>query len=168
MPYSLSHLSDSMALLYTLAGMVGLLLILYILVIISLFKIHKLKKRYNAVLAGTDGKSIEDLIKSNYDTTTRVLAENKAIRQDNQAIHGILEQTIQKIGAVRFAAFEDVGSDLSYALALLDAKDNGVILTSIFSRSTSNTYLKPVKNGVSPYHLSDEENQALQKAMHGN
>ena len=58
-----------------------------------------------------------------------------------------------------------MGSDLSYAVALLDAENNGVILSSIFGREDSRSYVKPIEGGKSTYTLTDEEQQALQKAM---
>ena len=76
-----------------------------------------------------------------------------------------MEDCIQKIGIVRYNAFKDTGSDLSFALALLDSKDNGVVLNGIYSREMSNIYAKPVEKGVSKYVLSDEEKQAIEKAV---
>ena len=71
---------------------------------------------------------------------------------------------LQKIGIVRYSAFSDVGSDLSFTLAMLDAKDNGVILNGIYSADSSNIYAKPITNGTSTYALSQEEKEALEKA----
>jgi hypothetical protein len=65
---------------------------------------------------------------------------------------------------VRFNAFEDTGSDLSFAVALLDADYNGVVLSSIFGRNESRTYAKPVVAGQSSYFLTNEEKEALDMA----
>ena len=66
---------------------------------------------------------------------------------------------------VRYNAFKDTGSDLSFTLALLDEHNDGVVLNGIYSREMSNIYAKPVKNGTSTYTMSDEERQAVQKAI---
>ena len=66
---------------------------------------------------------------------------------------------------VRYNAFKDVGSDLSFALALLDEQNNGIVLNGIYSRDMSNIYAKPIENGKSTYVVSEEEAQAIQKAM---
>jgi hypothetical protein len=66
---------------------------------------------------------------------------------------------------VRFRAFEDMGSDLSYAVALLDAHNNGVVLSSIFGREDSRSYAKPIEDGKSSYPMTQEEEQALKEAM---
>ena len=74
---------------------------------------------------------------------------------------------IQKVGVVRYNAFENTGSDLSFALALLDNKDNGIVLNGIFSRESSNLYAKPVISGKSSYSISEEEEKAIEKAIQG-
>ncbi len=73
----------------------------------------------------------------------------------------------EKVGIVRYNAFQDTGSDLSFALALLDEKNNGVVLNGIYSREMSNIYAKPVENGKSKYTISEEENLAIEKAING-
>ena len=90
---------------------------------------------------------------------------NLAMKAENQRLDGILQTAITHVGVVRFRAFEDMGSDLSYAVALLDAHHNGVILSSIFGREDSRSYVKPIKDGQSSYTLSEEEKQALHEAM---
>ena len=71
----------------------------------------------------------------------------------------------QKIGIVRYNAFKDTGSDLSFSLAILDAHNNGVVLNGIYARDSSNIYAKPIENGQSKYILSNEEKEAIYKAM---
>ena len=63
---------------------------------------------------------------------------------------------IQKIGIVRYSAFRDTGSDLSFTLAMLDENNDGVVLNGIYSREISNIYAKPVKNGKSEYTISED------------
>ena len=75
-----------------------------------------------------------------------------------------IDTCIQKIGLVRYNAFKDVGSDLSFAIAMLDRNDNGVILNGLYGSESSNIYAKPIKNGISKYQLSEEEKTALEIA----
>ena len=58
-----------------------------------------------------------------------------------------------------------MGSDLSYSVALLDSHNNGVVMSSIFGREDSRSYVKPIENGTSTYQLTAEEEQALREAM---
>ena len=76
-----------------------------------------------------------------------------------------VEGCIQKIGIVRYSAFKDTGSDLSFALAMLDENNNGVVLNGIYSREMSNIYAKPIENGKSAYTISEEEKKAIDKAI---
>ena len=75
-----------------------------------------------------------------------------------------LTNTLAGVSLVRFNAFHETGSDLSFSLALLDRQQNGVVITSIFGREESRCYGKPVRNGISSYSLSAEENKALDEA----
>ena len=75
------------------------------------------------------------------------------------------EKSIQKVGIIRYNAYKDTGSDLSFTLALLDENNNGVVLNGIYSREMSNIYAKPIENGKSTYTLSDEEQKAIERAI---
>jgi len=72
--------------------------------------------------------------------------------------------SVQKVGIVRFNPFENVGSDQSFSIALLNGEDNGVVITSLYNREGNRIYGKPIKNGRSSYHLSKEESIAIEKA----
>ncbi len=71
---------------------------------------------------------------------------------------------VQKVGIVRFNPFSDVGGDQSFSIALLDENNDGVVITSLYSRNDNRVYAKPIKNSQSAYLLSEEEKQALNKA----
>ena len=75
---------------------------------------------------------------------------------------------IQKVGIYRYNAYKDTGSDLSFAVALLDEENSGVVFNGIYSREMSNIYAKPVEKGNSSYTLSDEEAEAINKAINSN
>ena len=91
--------------------------------------------------------------------------KNQEIQAYCNKLDNDMAKCIQKIGIVRYSAFKDMGSDLSFTLALLDEKNDGVILNGIYSRELSNIYAKPIKNGKSTYTLSEEEKQAIDLAM---
>lgn len=71
---------------------------------------------------------------------------------------------IQKAGIVRFNPFSEVGGDQSFSVAILDATDSGIVITSLYTRDGNRVYGKPIKNGDSEYTLSAEEKQAIAKA----
>jgi len=70
----------------------------------------------------------------------------------------------QKIGVIRFNPFKEVGGDQSFSIALLDAKNNGFIITGLYTREGNRIFAKPIENSQSKYMLSGEEREALEKA----
>ena len=91
--------------------------------------------------------------------------ENAKLREENARIDALLKTAITRVGVVRFSAFQDMGSDLSYAVAMLDAHNDGVVFSSIFAREDSRSYVKPIENGHSSYTMTKEEGQALKNAI---
>jgi hypothetical protein len=75
---------------------------------------------------------------------------------------------VQRIGLVRYDAFEDMGGRLSFSAALLNASGDGVVITSINGRADTRCYAKPVADGASAHNLSDEEAEAIRLAMADN
>lgn len=76
-----------------------------------------------------------------------------------------LEKSARHIGVVRFDAFHEAGGEQSFALALLNDKKDGVVLSSIHNRESNRVYAKTIKNGESPHHLSEEEKEAIARAL---
>ena len=74
--------------------------------------------------------------------------------------------SIQKVGFVRFNPFQDTGGDNSFSVALLDQKNNGIVLSSLYKRERTNIYAKEVKAGATHIPLSDEEKNVLEIAIH--
>ena len=144
----------------------GFMIVLLIGICLLLEKFSSLNKKYkNFMVKLGNGKNLEE------DLETYMLSVNKVEKQNAEIINQVelidkdLRKCIQKIGIVRYNAFKDVGSDLSFALALLDEQNNGIVLNGIYSRDMSNIYAKPIENGKSNYVVSEEEAQAIQKAM---
>ena len=72
--------------------------------------------------------------------------------------------SIQKVGIVRFNPFSEIGGNQSFSLALLDGNNDGVVITSLYTREGNRVYSKPIKQGKSKYLLSTEEKEAIEKA----
>lgn len=152
--------------LIILSAICILLLIGFIIMII---KLNNINKRYRQFLNKLgDGKNIEEDLENYMYRVERVEKQNAELGNYVKNIDQDLTKCIQKIGIVRYNAFKDTGSDLSFTLALLDEKNNGVVLNGIYSREMSNIYAKPVESGKSKYTLSEEEREAIQKAINSN
>ncbi|MCR5177131.1 MAG: DUF4446 family protein [Anaerovibrio sp.] len=150
---------------YVVTVLVIMMIIMYVLMINLFYNINYMKKRYKKMMTGVDGANLERMIIGCIDDAAEVGKENQQIKKDIEDIKALLQQAITKVAVVRFRAFEDMGSDLSYAVAMLDSDNNGVIMSSIFGREDSRSYVKPVTEGKSSYPLTDEESDALRQAM---
>lgn len=149
-----------------LVGILGILMIIMYLLTINLYyNLNYMKKRYKKMMTGVDGGNLERMVIGCIDGTKEVADENAKLWAENKAIKALLQQALTRVAVVRFRAFEDMGSDLSYAVAMLDSDNNGVIMSSIFGREDSRSYVKPIANGKSTYALTGEEEDALRQAM---
>lgn len=144
-------------------------LVLLIAFLVVATKMSKLSKKYKEFMQKLgNGKNLEEDLENYMYRVERVEKQNGEINSIIKAMDSDLEKCIQKIGIVRYNAFKDVGSDLSFTLALLDENDNGIVLNGIYSREMSNIYAKPVEKGKSTYTLSEEEQEAIRKAVETN
>ena len=149
-----------------LGALAGVIALLLVLVIVLFSRLSSLRSLYEKMMKGEEsGQSMEKMLLDHIEETRRVAEENAKLREENARIDALLQTAITRVGVVRFSAFEDMGSDLSYAVALLDAHNNGVVLSSIFARDDSRCYVKPIENGRSTYAMSKEEEQALDNAI---
>lgn len=143
-----------------------IVILLVIGLVIVIIKFNKISKKYTEFMKKLgNGKDIEEDLENYMYRVERVEKQNAEILNYIKNVDNDLNKCIQKIGIVRYNAFQDTGSDLSFALALLDEENNGVVLNGIYSREMSNIYAKPVENGKSKYTISEEEDWAIQKAI---
>lgn len=146
-------------------GLAGLSAVLLIWNICLQMSLSGLKKRYRQMMTGDEtGKNFEQMLLAHIAKTDRVEEENREIKAELKRISDLLNISVNRIGVVRFSAFKDTGSDLSYAVALLDQNNDGVVFSSIFGREDSRSYVKPIKNGASTYTLTGEEQDAIRQA----
>jgi hypothetical protein len=103
-----------------------------------------------------------------------LLSQFKILNKDLERVDQELEDlkkkhsfSVQKIGIVRYNPFSQVGGDQSFSLAFLDEGNDGVVITSHYTREGNRVYGKPIKGGKSDYSLSEEEKQAIIKAQNG-
>lgn len=136
-----------------------------ILLVINFMLTCKHKKEYISFMKKLGkGTDIDQLLKKYVDDVNEIKKDNAEIKAYYIKLDNDIDSCIQKIGLVRYNAFKDVGSDLSFAIALLDRNDNGVVLNGLYGSESSNIYAKPIKKGESTYKLSDEESYAIEIA----
>lgn len=144
----------------------GINILLLVLYIINIIKLHILRKNYLGFMKKVgEGENLQKTLEKYMDRVGNVEKENTKIQSYCKELDNNISTCLQKVGIVRYSAFKDTGSDLSFTLALLDEKNTGVVLNGIYSREMSNIYAKPVEKGESSYTLSNEEKEAINKAI---
>ncbi len=133
--------------------------------IILTVKNARLHSRYKKYIEGSDGTSIEMKIDDFIKEGIQVKEDIIKIKKDLYSLQEFNKKNLQKIGIVRFSAFSEVGSDLSFSVAILDGNNNGFVISSIYGRDDNRVYAKPLENGQSKYRLSSEEEEAIQLAL---
>ncbi len=91
-----------------------------------------------------------------------VRSELRKLGKEIEVTRGELRETLQHLAVVRYDAFGDTGGKLSWSMALLDDKGDGVVLTSINSRADARTYAKEIRAFASEAKLSPEEQEAIE------
>ena len=153
---------------YFLLGLSALSLILLICTACLFRKLGGFRRRYNTKLAdGNVGEIVDCLAQqtsaiAGLEARLDQLSEKQAKQQQEMA------GCVQKVGIVRFDAFDDVGGEQSFSLALLDGDDSGVVFSSLYGRQDTRVYAKAIARGEGERALSGEEQDALTRALAGN
>lgn len=150
---------------YVLLTMTVMILMALLVFININIKLAKMNKRYRKMMQGMEGENLEKLLIAHIEEVKQVVRKVDGLSEDCKRLESIAKDCVQKVALVRFNAFEDVGSDLSFAIAFLDSYNNGIVISSIYGRNEFRTYSKPIVSGNSTYLLTEEEKQALAQAM---
>lgn len=146
--------------------LLGAIIILLILYITGLIKMHRIRKEYKRFINKLGkGVNIQEILEKHIDRINKTITKNDELEKLYVNLDSDIKNCIQKVGIYRYNAYKDAGNDLSFTLALLDERNDGIVLNGIYSREMSNIYAKPIKNGVSEYKITEEENEALKRAM---
>ncbi len=143
--------------------------LIFILYVLSNIKLSKLRKNYSDFMTKLGkGENIDVMLKDYVSQVQDIKQENKEIEKYCAVLENKENNCLQKIGLVRYNAYKDTGSNLSFAVAILDEENSGIVLNGIYARDSSNIYCKNIEKGESPYALSKEEKEAIYKAINNN
>ena len=143
-------------------------MILFILVIINIVQMKKLKKNYRIFMSGKDAKTLEDTLIQRLDQVDSLLESNEENDRNIKVLSKNMQCTYQKMGLIKYDAFHEMGGKLSFSLAMLDMRNNGFIINAMHTREGCYTYIKEIIDGNSVIVLSEEEQEALKRAMNPN
>jgi hypothetical protein len=153
---------------YVGAAIVGLgiaALVLLLLVLVQARRIGRLRRRLDGLTRGEDGKSLDGVLDAHLDKVFAVARELDELTARTAVQEAVGRRSIQRVGLVRFNPFEDTGGNQSFAIALLDGAGSGIVLSSLHSRTGTRVYAKAVTDGRSDGALSEEESDALRRAL---
>lgn len=140
-------------------------LILFIYCILLHVKLNTLSKKYKYFMDGENGVNIERKLAVEVKEIREATASLDDLFARQEIIQKTQSNTFQKIGFVKYNAFENIGNDLSFALTLLDGNNNGICLSSIYGRNESRVFSKPIYHGRASVALSQEEQDSLNEAL---
>ena len=148
-------------------GMATIVLVIALLVycVILHIRLGSLKKKYDFFMQGDNGASLERKLSVEVSEIRDAAKGLETMMTEQAAIRNIQSNTIQKIGFIKYNAFENIGNNLSFALTLLDGNNNGICISSIYGRNESRIFSKPIVKGKSLVSLSQEELESLNEAL---
>jgi len=147
--------------------LIALILILVLLAwnVFLQVRLEKTRKRIKIFFKGRKAKDLEEVIAEQVKRMKNTESDVKKLFKWNEDLQKLVDVSIQKVGVIRFNPFKDTGGDQSFVIALLDKNNNGLVISSLYSREGTRIYTKPIKSGDSDYHLSEEEKEAIAKAI---
>lgn len=150
---------------YIVIGLAGVVFLSFILILVLLVKVSNLKKRYEKFLTGKNGKSLEDSIIQKFEKMNEIIVEQDFIEQEMQRIDEEHKKSFSKIKVYKYNAFEDMGGETSFVIALLDHNNDGILLNGVSSQNATYVYTKEVQKGTSKTALSREESMTLEQCI---
>lgn len=152
-----------------LAGVImafaAVIVVMAIVQIIQAVKLRKMRRRYEAMMAGSGVEDLESLL-IDLKNQSEMLEEGQREHQTMiEAAQSRIRGMKSKVAVKRYNAFGERGNDLSFSLAIVDDNRNGIVLTSLHNRENSYIYSKPVEGGESQYPLSPEEKEVIAQAL---
>ena len=158
-------LTDNLGVAFVLVAAVLVLLLAAVLVLS--IRLGRTRRSYRALLAGDEGGSLQKILDAHIGQVRSANARMDELNSQYAYLEQRTRGSLQHIGLVRFNPFEDTGSDQSFAIALLDDRKDGIVISSLHGRANTRIFAKPVENGGSRHALSTEESQAIKIAVEG-
>lgn len=143
----------------------GLILILLIGWLVMSLRLRRLHRQITALTRGVDGRNLEETLAAHLETVAQTARRMDSLEQAVAVLQAQLPTCLRYAHLIRYDAFEDVGGEQSFSLALLDERRNGVVLTSVYSRLDVRVYAKAIRNGQASHTLSEEETRALRECV---
>ena len=151
--------------LYAAIAAVGLLAVVLLVWVAALSRrLSRLSRQYRAMIDGTGVADLETVIGGLQQRAASAEREIGRLSGGLSRLEEKVRLSAGRVGVVRYNAFNEQGSDLSFAVAIVNDEGSGVVMSGIHSRDETFVYAKPVSGGESSYPLTPEERQAIGQA----
>lgn len=152
---------DLQQLAYLLAASMAFILLLFIIVIALWVRINRMRKAYITMMNSIGVTNLEHVMIELRDSIELASEKLEHQRERLEAVETSVRSMQSQIGIKKFNAFEEVGSRLSFSIAMLSEEKDGIVLTGIHTRDGTHMYAKPIEKGESAYRLTPEEQEAI-------
>jgi hypothetical protein len=143
---------------------IGFFILSGLLFLIAAIWIVITEKRLKRFFLGKKAKDLEDTIITLENDIAKFRTEKEIIEKEIMVINSKLKKSIRGLETIRFNPFPDQGSNQSFAIGMLNEENDGLVISSLYSRERMSIFAKPIKKGISEYELTTEEKEALSKA----
>jgi len=143
---------------------IGFLIFIGVITLLQIIWIIITEKRLKRFFLGKKAKDLEETISILEDDIQKLKKSKENTEKELTTINAKLKKSIRGLETVRFNPFPDQGSNQSFAIGILNEENDGVVLSSLYSRERMSIFAKPIKGGKSEYELTEEEKNALEKA----
>lgn len=142
-----------------------IIFLLFISQVILFRRFKDVNRRYRLLTRGPSGADLEEILQKYAGDVKKLKAKEQELKREQDILKEQVAQCVHNPGLIRFNAFDNMGSDLSFSMALLDRRGDGVVLTGLYGRDETRIYAKPIRKGTSDYSLADEEVKAVQRSL---
>lgn len=150
---------------YLLIALAAVTFILLITVIVCILKIKRMYRKYDLFMRGKDAETLEAVILDQIEDIKQLKAEDRLNKEAVKKLSKKVKLSYQKYGVVKYNAFQGMGGNMSFALAMLNENNTGIILNNVHSREGCYLYMKEVEEGNTEITLGNEEKEALEEAL---
>lgn len=155
------HQGDNATLL--LLVLVALVLLLLIFCLVFAVTLARQGRRLKALTHGVEGRNLEEVLVAHIDRVDETHRRMEALEQAVAVLQAQLPDCLQRVNMLRYDAFDDVGGEQSFSVALLNRRGDGIMLTSVYSRMDVRVYAKAIEKGRAGHALSSEEERVLRE-----
>ena len=142
-----------------------LIIILFVGLVLTFSKLQRISRKYYTLTSGKQARDLEHIMLSRFKEMDKVKARMKRFSKEHRTFQGHLDSCYNKFGLVKYDAFDNMAGELSYSLALLNSENSGFVISSMHSKEGCFSYAKEVIKGESYLALSNEEKEAISKAL---